>query len=129
MNYSLEHEQEMKRLHDSLSEKDRRRYAGIEAKKLGYGGISYICTLFFCDEKTVKRGMRELKDEQSLNQPGIRKAGGGRKKSADKLAGIDEALQDVLKEHTAGDPMDEKVKWTALSRSEIAKSLKKEDSQ
>ena len=126
MNYSIEHEQEMKRLHDSLSEKDRRRYAGVEAKKLGYGGVRYISSLFFCDEKTVKRGIRELEDEECLNQTGVRKAGGGRKKAIDQLVGIDQAFHEVLRGHTAGEPMNEKVKWTALSRSDIAKGLKKE---
>ena len=32
----------MRDFYDSLSEKDRRRYAAIEAEKLGYGGASYI---------------------------------------------------------------------------------------
>lgn len=31
----------------------------------------------------------------------------------------------LLKEHTAGDPMDEKVKWTNLSCSDIASLLAK----
>ena len=53
MQYSEEHEQEMIRLYGSLSEKDRRRYAAIEAKKLGHGGISYVSYLFGCDDKTV----------------------------------------------------------------------------
>jgi len=34
-------EQQMQRYYGSLSEKDRRRYAGIEAAKLGHGGIRY----------------------------------------------------------------------------------------
>jgi len=72
--------------------------------------------------------MRELEDEECLNQAGIRKTGGGRKKATDQLAGIDQAFQEVLRGHTAGESMDEKVKWTSLSRSEIAKGLKKEDS-
>jgi len=32
----------MRDFYNSLSEKDRRRYAAIEAEKLGYGGASYI---------------------------------------------------------------------------------------
>ncbi len=32
----------MRDFYDSLSEKDRRRYAAIEAEKLGYGDASYI---------------------------------------------------------------------------------------
>jgi hypothetical protein len=44
----------MQRYYRSLSEKDRRRYAGIEAMKLGHGGIRYISELFGCDYRTDK---------------------------------------------------------------------------
>jgi hypothetical protein len=125
LHYSKEHEQEMKKLYESLSEKDRRRYAAVEAKKLGHGGISYICSLFLCDDKTVKKGMKELEDEASLAQCRIRRPGGGRKKLTAKMKELDRAFQEVLEGHTAGDPMDEQVKWTKLSCSEIAKGLKK----
>ena len=40
--YSTELERQMSRLYDSLSERDRRRYAAVEAAKLGHGGIEYI---------------------------------------------------------------------------------------
>ena len=36
--YDQETERTMKRFYDTLSEKDRRRYAGIEALKYGPGG-------------------------------------------------------------------------------------------
>jgi len=39
-------EQQMRNFYNVLSEKDRRRYAGIEATKLGRGGIIYICEIF-----------------------------------------------------------------------------------
>jgi len=42
-------EQQMANFYNSLPEKDRRKYAGIEATKLGHGGISYICKIFKCD--------------------------------------------------------------------------------
>ena len=38
-------ERMMKRLFDSLRENDRRRYAAIEATKLGHGGVEYIARL------------------------------------------------------------------------------------
>ena len=38
-------ERMMKRLFDSLRENDRRRYAAIEATKLGHGGVEYIVAL------------------------------------------------------------------------------------
>jgi len=45
--------------------------------------------------------------------------GGGRKRAMDQLTGIDQAFHEALKGHTAREPMDEKVKWTALSRLKI----------
>ena len=37
--YGLQVERMMQRLYRSLSEKDRRRYAAVEAAKLGHGGV------------------------------------------------------------------------------------------
>lgn len=119
-------EQQMQRYYRSLSEKDRRRYAGIEAAKLGYGGIRYISELLGCDYRTVKLGMTELAGETQLNQSGERRAGGGRKSAFEKIVGLDEAFLKVLNEHTAGSPMDEQIKWTNLNRPQIAKLLKAE---
>ena len=53
-------EAKMQRLFATLSEKDKRRYAGIEAAKLGHGGIDYISALFDIDPKTIRRGLQEL---------------------------------------------------------------------
>ena len=116
-------EAQMQRYYQSLSEKDRRRYAGIEAAKLGYGGIKYISQLLGCDYGAIKFGMRELTDEAALNRVGMRQAGGGRKSAFEKIPGLDEAFLKVLSEHTAGSPMDEKVKWTNLNRPQIVKLL------
>ena len=124
MQYSKEHEQDMRNFYNSLSEKDRRRYAAVEAKKLGHGGIKYICSLLGCDDKTVRKGVLELQNGESLKQDGVRKPGGGRKKLDEEMPDINQAFLSILKDHTAGEPMDEKVKWTSLKVSEIAKALK-----
>ena len=58
--YDAAIETKMQSLFATLSEKDKRRYAGIEATKLGHGGIDYISTLFDIDPKTIRRGLREL---------------------------------------------------------------------
>jgi len=50
----------MRNFYDSLSEKDRRRYAAVEAEKLGYGGATYIAELFGCDAKTIQRGAEDV---------------------------------------------------------------------
>ena len=60
MTYRPEIEHSMRMFHDSLSEKDRRRYAAIEAAKLGQGGIEYVATVLDCDPKTIRQGQQDL---------------------------------------------------------------------
>lgn len=58
--YHASIEQGMKKFYDTLSEKDKRRYAGVEAMKLGRGGVAYITKILGCSRKTVIKGLREL---------------------------------------------------------------------
>lgn len=124
--YPIEVEQQMQRFYDSLSEKDRRRYAAVEALKLGWGGLSYISQLLGCDDEAMQLGKRELEQEEELNQSRVRRAGGGRKAALTMIAGLDEAFLRVIAKHTAGSPMDEAIKWTNLTRQEIAQLLRAE---
>jgi len=123
--YKEETEQIMRKYYATLSEKDRRRYAAVEVIKLGVGGQGYIAKILGCDEKTIHSGRMEL--EQLPNKPeydpAIRKAGGGRKGYEEHHLNLDEQFLDVLKEYTAGDPMDEKVVWTDLTPDQIAEFL------
>ena len=124
--YSSELEQQMQGFYHSLSEKDRRRYAAIEAVKLGWGGITYISQLFGCDYYTIRFGREELDDESAMSMSEIRRSGGGRKSVFETIEGLDAAFLKVIAQHTAGSPMDEQVKWTNLNRQEIAQLLKGE---
>ena len=58
--YASEVERHMKALYDSLSEKDRRRYAAVEAEKLGHGGVNYMSDLFYCDPETIRAGREDI---------------------------------------------------------------------
>ena len=71
--YDKSIELKMQRLFLMLSEKDRRRYAGIEAAKLGHGGIEYVTGLFDMDPKTVRRGLEELEVNEDPARSRIRK--------------------------------------------------------
>ena len=75
--YAAEVEQKMQRVFGWLSEKDRRRYAAVEAAKLGHGGVEYIARVLACDPKTIRQGLKELE------QPEDPAAGRVRKKGAD----------------------------------------------
>ena len=50
----------------------------------------------------------------------VSEKGGGRKKLIEVSAALEENFLKVLEDHTAGDPMRADVKWTNLSRGEIA---------
>ncbi len=126
--YTEEIEQLMRKYSRTLSEKDRRRYAAIEAKKLGHGGITYIAQVLGCAQSTIAIGIRELEamPEGSGYAARIRRRGGGRKTCAETVPDIDEAFLAVLENHTAGDPMQADVRWTNLARQEIATLLRQE---
>jgi hypothetical protein len=65
----------------TLSEKDRRRFAAVEAAQRGYGGIVYIAGVLGCSTKTVERGLNELDQLQDDPAAGrVRRPGAGRKK-------------------------------------------------
>jgi transposase len=121
-------EQAMKKYYATLGEKDRRRYAAVEAMKLGNEGVKYIAQLLGCSEKTVRRGMAELENlpEDPPDEPGQRQAGGGRKGYAENHPGIDEQFLKVMDTHTAGSPMNAEVIWTDLTPQGIAARLEQD---
>ena len=65
----------MQRLYKSLNERDRRRYAAVEAAKLGHGGLTYISQLLNCDPKTVQTGLLEIENDDDLETNRQRKKG------------------------------------------------------
>jgi len=122
--YDRSIEQRMVLIYTFFSEKDRRLYAAAEALKLGYGGISYVSRVLDCDRKTILRGIYELDHPESIEKDRIRTKGGGRKASLENIPDLDTNFLEVIYFYTAGDPMDEKVRWTHLTHQQIADKLK-----
>jgi hypothetical protein len=108
--YSKETEEQMRLFYEKLSEKEKRRYAAIEAEKLGHGGQQYICKLLGCSPTTLRVGRAELRERAGGPEEGVRRPGGGRKKIREKIEGIDELFLEIVEENTAGSPMDENSK-------------------
>ena len=122
--YSPEIERLLCQYYQSLSEKDRRRFAALEAIKLGHGGTRYIAKGLGCDPQTVKDGMRDLTHLPDDPAGGrVRKPGGGRKKTEVAHAHLIQQVPDTIKDRTAGDPMRQDVGWTDLTPQEISTSL------
>lgn len=124
--YSEEIVETMKKFYESLNERDRRRYAAVESIKLGHGGQKYIGNILGIDVDTIKAGTDELKKEE-LNDAGrVRKQGGGNKRKLEPkiTEEIDTVFFEIIREHTAGSPMDEEIKWTNLTLVEISELFK-----
>lgn len=70
-------ERQMVNFYGSLSEKDRRRYAAVEAAKLGHGGKAYIARLFGCDPDTIAAGSHDVDNlPEDAAADRVRKKGG-----------------------------------------------------
>ncbi|QDT04146.1 Rhodopirellula transposase [Rubripirellula lacrimiformis] len=122
--YSKQIEERMKNVFDSLSEKDRRRYAAIETEKLGYGGQRYISELFGCSEHAIRHGLDEI---ESLPEDPLgdrqRAEGGGRKQKIDEEPEIEDQLFEIVDIHIAGSPDEPDIIWTHQSPQAIAATL------
>ena len=65
----------------TLSEKDQRRFAALEAGRLGRGGVRYIAGVLGCSTRTIVRGTTELEllpEDPAAGR--VRQVGAGRKK-------------------------------------------------
>lgn len=70
-------ERRMKLFYDSLSEKDRRRYAALEAEKLGHGGIEYVARIVGCHGSTIQQGREDIdRLPADMASDRVRKKGG-----------------------------------------------------
>ena len=75
-------ERQMRDLYESLSEKDRRRYAAVEAVKLPHGGQTYITEVLGCCPDTLRKGVQELEQlaDGDPVEGRVRREGAGRPK-------------------------------------------------
>jgi hypothetical protein len=74
-------EDRMRAFWQTLSERDRRRFAALEAARLGFGGLEYVAEVLGCSARTIERGADEL--DQLPTDPAagrVRRPGAGRKK-------------------------------------------------
>jgi hypothetical protein len=131
--YEAMHEEAMRLYYSSLPEDHRRRYAAIEALKIGYGGVAYVARVLGMSRRTVHTGMRELEqmrndDPQDPQCPGgdakrVRRPGGGRPPITEREPLLESALHEILDVHGAGSPTDENVRWTDLKPLQLAQRL------
>ena len=79
--YDPEAEEQTRAFFKTLSERDQRRFAALEAQRLGRGGTEYVAEVLGCSTQTIYRGRKELKCLPEDAAAGrVRRPGGGRKK-------------------------------------------------
>jgi hypothetical protein len=106
-----------------LNEKSRRIFAAIEAKSHGTGGITFVRKATGISDKTIRRGLLELKNKDGFKNDRIREKGGGRKRLTEKYPQLKKDLEECLESATRGDP-ESPLLWTSKSTAKIAEALK-----
>lgn len=106
-----------------LDEKQRRLIAGAEAVAYGDGGMKRIAELLHMSTARVSRGMKEVRNPETITQEGVRKAGGGRKPTAEKDPELINDLEKLISPDTRGDPQSP-LRWTCKSTHKLATELR-----
>lgn len=114
----------MRRLAESLSERDRRAYAAVEAYRSESPGVVAVAGILGMSTETIKKGRDDLDFPERLPPPGRqRHAGAGRKGACSEQPGLEAAFDSLVKTHLGGDPMNENVVWTDLQPFRIVTEL------
>ena len=105
-----------------LDERGRRRWAAIEARSLGHGGIAAVAEATGMSDRTIRNGLKEL-DHGDPWLPGRqRRVGGGRKRRVDEQPDLTGALDRLIDPMTCGEP-DNPLRYTCKSTTALATEL------
>ncbi len=104
-----------------LNERQRRLWAGVEARCLGRGGIAAVARATGMSRSTVQDAVAEVGVGAEVSER-VRRAGAGRKALIDQDPGLLLALDDLVEPTARGDPMSP-LRWTAKSVRTLAAEL------
>jgi transposase len=106
-----------------LDERTRRLTVAAEAQAIGFGGITIVARATGVSRATIRRGLEDLK-VPAAHAGGIRRPGGGRKKTVDLDPALKEDLEKLLNPTVRGDP-ESPLRWTSKSVRRLAEELKR----
>ena len=110
---------------DDLDERGRRRWAAVEARALGRGGITAVALATGLSDRTIRTGLKELDDPAPLASHRQRQRGGGRKPHTLTQPGLQDALDRLIEPTARGSPMNP-LRWTIKSTYQLARALRKQ---
>ncbi len=105
-----------------LDERGRRRWAGIEARALGYGGITAVAQATGISDRTIRTGLKELALGSALPPARQRRVGGGRRSRTAEQPSLLAALEKMIAPSTRGEPTNP-LRWTCKSTRLLATEL------
>ena len=106
-----------------LDERTRRRWAAVEARAIGRGGIARVAEATGMSRTTIQAGIKEL-DQLPEDEPErLRSPGGGRKPLTAHDPDLLAALEKLVDPVTRGDPSGP-LRWTCSSAAHLAKELR-----
>jgi transposase len=107
---------------DDLDERGRRRWAAVEARALGRGGIAAVARATGLSDRTIRTGLKELGDPAPLDPSRQRRGGGGRKPHALTQPDLRDALERLIEPRARGSPTCP-LRWTIKSTYRLAGAL------
>ncbi len=107
----------------SLNERGRRRWAAIEARSLGRGGIAAVAEAIGMSDRTIRTGIKELESGESLPPGRQRRKGAGRRSRKDEQPSLIAALEKMIAPTTRGEPTNP-LRWTCKSTRTLATELR-----
>lgn len=107
----------------TLNERQKRLFAASQALDHGPDGPTRLTRVLGLSSRTIERGIQELRQGATpLGAERARQPGGGRAAVEEADAGLVRALEALLDETTAGDPMS-LLRWTSKSTRTLAAEL------
>jgi Rhodopirellula transposase DDE domain len=108
---------------DDLDERGRRRWAAVEARAWGWGGVTAVAAATGLSDRTIRTGLADLDDPDPLDADRQRKRGGGRKPHATTQPHLRAALDRLIEPTARGSPTNP-LRWTIKSTRRLADALR-----
>ena len=102
-----------------LNERQQRHYLAECAASIGWHGVSEVSKKMGHCKNTIRRGIKEIRDNDSPREGRVRRPGGGRKAQLPQHPEWIETFRLVIEPHIAGLPQDENVFWVSLTVPQI----------
>lgn len=110
---------------EDLDERGRRRWAATEAESIGRGGVAAVALATGLSDRTVRSGIRELREGRVVPAGRQRRIGGGRKPLEDSQPDLAGAIEALVEPTERGDPQSP-LRWTCKSLTNLQTELRRQ---